>query len=192
MKKSNVVSVRLDNKEIEALEIYSKIFNTDKTSTIIKKLLTANPYIDILKNIVKNLDDKEYKLTSLKFDFRNDSSFIEAIDKKIECIDSFRTDILSEIDTQITSLSLVHSLIPKEGIDPDGYVDEVLGDCNNTDPIIDSFFEKILNESDDPLEGLEGEDLDKAVEEQLIEFEKENEIEKNEMKNRARLFLKYF
>lgn len=180
MKKSNVVSVRLDNKEMEALEIYSKIFNTDKTSTIIKSLLTMNPYLNILKNIIKNLDDKELRLTSLKLDFRNDKDFTNAIDKKIECIDSFRTDILKEIDTQITCISLVHSLIPKEDTYSASNFDEIWGISNNSDSS-----DLIEFDIDSSLEDLEGDDL-------INEIEKQNKNECIEMQNRVRSFLKHF
>lgn len=180
MKSSNVISVRLDNKEMEALELYSKIFNTDKTSTIIKRLLTMNPYLNILKNIIKKLDEKECKLISLRSDFRNDKDFTDAIDKKIECIDLFRTDILNEIDTQITCISLVHSLIPKEDMYSDSYFDEVLS------PLNDSCSSDLIEfDIDSSLEGLEGDDL-------IDHIENQDKVECEEMKNRVRSFLKYF
>lgn len=210
MKKSNVVSVRLDNKEMEALEIYSKIFNTDKTSTIIKSLLTMNPYLNILKNIIKNLDDKESKLTSLKLDFRNDKDFTNAIDKKIECIDSFRTDILNEIDTQIKCLSLVHSLIPKNDGGSSDCSDEKT-DCYSDEEIYygydyddDKEFDKVFGKSsnsnsseldnsgyvfdfdfDKQYEDLEGDEL-------VSKYEEDERIDCEKMKNRVRAFLKHF
>lgn len=179
MKNSNVISVRLDNKEMEALELYSKIFNTDKTSAIIKGLLTTNPYLSILKSIIKNLDDKKNRLNLLQSDFRNDKEFSDAIKKKIESIDLFRTDILNEIDTQITCISLVHSLIPKEDLSSDSY-EEVWGNPDSSDSC-----DLIEFDIDSSLENLEGDEL-------VEEIERREKIECSEMENRVMSFLKHF
>lgn len=192
MKKSNVVSVRLGNKEMEALEIYSKMFNTDKPSDIIRGLLTMNPYLNILKNIIKNLDDKEHKLTLIRLDFSNDKDFSEAINKKIEDIDLFRTEILRQIDDQINCISLVHNLIPKN-------------DCNSndhSDDDIDNYFNEVLEvkpsnsnssnlddsdfiDFDEQYEDLEGDEL-------VAKYEEDEKNSCKQMQDRVRSFLKHF
>lgn len=183
MKKSNVVSVRLDNKEMETLEIYSNMFNTDKPSEIIRGLLTMNPYLDILKSIIKNLDDKEHKLTLIKLDFLKDKEFSQAINKKIEDIDLFRTEILRQIDDQINCISLVHSLIPKN-------------DCNSndhSDDDIDNYFNEVLevkpsNSNSSHLDDSDLIDFDEQYED--LEGDEKNSCK--QMQNRVRSFLKHF
>lgn len=208
MKKSNVISVRLNDKEMEALEIYSKIFNTDKTSSIIKSLLTTNPYLNILKNIIKNLDNKEAILTSLKSDFRNDKDFTNAIDKKIESIDSFRTYILKEIDDQITCLSLVHSLIPKNDDCLSNCCDEKTN-CYSDEEIyygydydFDKEFDKVFGKDDnsnyadlDTLDCLLEPDTkyaDLEGDELVLKYEEDAKIECEKMKKRVRSFIEHF
>ncbi|WP_419726220.1 hypothetical protein [Terrisporobacter petrolearius] len=194
MKKSNVVSVRLDNKEMETLEIYSNMFNTNKPSDIIRGLLTMNPYLNILKSIIKNLDDKERKLKLIRLDFSNDKDFSEAINKKIEDIDLFRTEILRQIDDQINCISLVHSLIPKNDCssndhsddDIDNYFNKVLEvkpSKSNSSNLDDSDF--IDFDFDEQYEDVEGDEL-------VAKYEEDEKNSCEQMQYRVRSFLKHF